>query len=151
MVKGMRWVALSFVVLPLLEIYVMVKVGGLIGAWATVAWVMAAAVAGVVLIRMQGLLAWRRVGEALARGQLPAVELMEGVVILMGGVLLFIPGFISDAIGLLCLIPPVRRAAVLWLLRHAIAVRPAPRNGPSPPAGPRTIEGDFRREEERLP
>jgi len=151
MVKGMRWLVLSFVVLPLLEIYVMVKVGGLIGAWATVAWVMAAAVAGVVLIRMQGLLTWRRVGEALARGQLPAMELMEGVVILVGGVLFFIPGFISDAIGLLCLIPPMRRAAVLWLLRHAIPVRPAPRDGQSPPTGPRTIEGDFRREEKRLP
>src|SRR3569623_1358976 len=112
---------------------------------------MVAAVAGGVLTRSHGLLTGRRVGVARARGQLPAVELMEGVVILVGGVLFFIPGFISDAIGLLCLIPPVRRGAVLWLLRHAIAVGPAPRDGRGPPAGPRTIEGDFRREEERLP
>lgn len=144
-----RSLLLFFIVLPLVEIYVMVKVGGVIGAWPTVAWVVAAAVLGVVLIRLQGLLAWRRAGETLARGQLPAVELLEGVVVLIGGVLLLIPGFVSDAVGALCLLPPLRRRFVRWLLRHAVFLRPPRGGGPAAGSGgQRTIEGDYRRDDD---
>lgn len=146
MVKGIRWLMLLLVVLPLLEIFVMVKVGSVIGAWTTVMLVIAAAATGVALIRMQGLITWRRVSAALARGQLPAMELIEGVVILIAGVLLVIPGFISDVLGILCLIPPVRRLIVLWVLRHALSVKPTRSDGPTPPSRPRTIDGDFKRD-----
>lgn len=146
MVKNMRWLVLCLIVLPLLEIFVMIEVGTIIGAWATVAWVIAAAFAGVILIRMQGLITWRNVVAALARGQLPAAELIDAVVVLVAGVLLFIPGFISDAMAILCLLPPIRRWGVLWVLRHALDFRRRPPGGPSPPAKPRTIEGDYRRE-----
>src|SRR3569833_210310 len=111
--------------LPLLEIYVLVKVGGRIGAWPTVGLVVAMAVLGLVLIRVQGVLTWQRAAAARLRGQLPAVELLEGVVVLIGGVLFLVPGFVSDVLGLLCLVPPLRRAVIRWALRRALIV-PAP-------------------------
>ncbi len=150
--KGFHWLLLLFIAVPLLEIYLLIKVGGLIGAWPTVFLVVFTALLGAVLMRMQGFAAWRRVHDALLRGQLPALELMEGMFLLLGGVLLLVPGFATDVAGFLCLIPAVRRYAVQWLLRHAIIT---PVNmGPRPPPrgeGPRTIEGDFSREEERRP
>ena len=146
MVKSMRWLVLCLIVLPLLEIFVMIKVGAVIGAWATVGWLIVAAFAGVILIRMQGLITWRNVIAALARGQLPAAELIEGVVALIAGVLLFIPGFISDTIAILCLLPPVRRWAVLWVLKHALNFRRTSPGTPSAPSKPRTIEGDYHRD-----
>ena len=141
-----------FIVVPLLEIYLLIKVGGLIGAWPTVFLVVFTALLGAVLMRIQGFSALRRGQAALARGELPALELMEGVILLLGGVLLLTPGFATDTLGFLCLIPAVRRYAVRWLLRHAV-ITPM-HGGPRPPPrgeGPRTIEGDFRREEDRRP
>lgn len=148
--KSVRWLFLIFVLLPLLEIYVMVKVGGVIGAWPTVGLVLVAAIVGATLIRVQGYLAWRRVTETLVRGQLPAMELLEGVVFFISGLLLIVPGFFTDAIALLCLIPPARRALLQWILRRSIIANI--RTGTGTPSGvevPRTIEGDFRREDDR--
>lgn len=149
--KPFRWLLLLFIVVPVLEIYLLIKVGSFIGAWQTLLLLLFSAVLGIALIRVQGFLTWRRASASLARGQLPAMELLEGVFVLLGGVLLLVPGFATDAVGLLCLIPPLRRLGVRWLLSR-LALRPVNR-GPAPPpgSGPRTIEGDFDREEDRPP
>ena len=152
--KSIRWLPLLFVLLPLLEIFVLVKVGSIIGAWPTVGLVVFAGVAGVVLIRVQGFMTWRRVTEALARAQLPAKELLEGFVLLLGGLLLIIPGFITDILAISCLIPPLRRAALQWVIGHFIIARIRPQSSnqandsSANPGIPRTIEGDFERDDD---
>lgn len=108
---------------PLLELYLLIKVGTLIGALPTVALVVGTAVLGLWLLRRQGLQNYRRMQQCMARGEVPALEMMEGAVMLVGAVLLLIPGLITDMVGLLCLIPPVRRRIVAgWLRRTQIRV-----------------------------
>jgi UPF0716 protein FxsA len=121
---------LIFIVLPVAEIYVIIKVGEAIGALPTVAILVADALLGSLLLRHQGRAAWRRFNEALAAGKVPAREVFDGAMVILGGAFLITPGFITDIIGLLLLIPPsramfrglVRRVA---LGRVAFVVRPA--------------------------
>ena len=132
-----------FILVPVLEIYLLIKVGGVIGALPTALLVVMTAVIGAGLLRMQGFSTMLRAREAMARGELPAIEMLEGVAMLIGGALLLTPGFFTDALGFLCLIPPVRRWLILRFLQRAnviIAHRGAPSGH-----GPRTIEGEFTR------
>ena len=133
---------LLFLLVPLVEIYFLIKVGSLIGALPTVFLVVFTAVLGVLLLRHQGWMTWQRVQENLNRGRLPAVEMLEGVVLLIAGALLLTPGFVTDAIGFACLMPPLRRALVLWFIRNS-GMGPGPGAG----QGPYTIEGEYRRED----
>lgn len=142
----LKYLVLGFVFIPLVEIYLLVKVGGLIGAWPTVFLVVAMGIAGATLMRWQGTATLARVRETMARGQVPAVELVEGAAILVGGVLLLTPGFFTDVLGILCLIPPLRRRMALEFLRRSMVihtVHPEPRGFRD--SG--TIEGQFRRED----
>ena len=134
--------AVAFFLVPLLEIYLLIKVGGLIGAWPTVALVVLTAVIGGVLLRQQGLSTLMRVQSTMARGQVPAMELLEGAVLLVGGALLLTPGFFTDAVGFLCLLPPTRRAFVQTLLRRSVVHVQA--HHPASRPGQRTFEGDYR-------
>ncbi len=142
-----RILFLLFLLVPILEIYLLIKVGNVIGAPLTVAAVVFTAVLGALLLRFQGLLTFQRVQQALARGELPTVAMLEGVVLLVAGALLLTPGFFTDAIGFLGLIPPLRRAMILKLLQQGTFGRRPP--GPRPPhdQGPRVIEGEYRRED----
>lgn len=136
--------------IPLLEIYLFIRVGGLIGALPTVFLVVFTAVLGVLLLRQQGFAALQRVQAAMAQGQIPAMELLEAMLLTLGGILLLIPGFLSDALGFLCLIPPVRRWLVRGLLDRYFLGRPpgpGPRPGSGAGGGPVTLEGEFKREE----
>src|SRR3569623_447146 len=83
----------------------------------------------------------------LLRGQVPAVELLEGGGVLIGGVFFLVPGFVSDVLGLLWLVPPLRRTIIRWALRRALIV-PAPAGRAGANSGPRIIEGDFRRDDD---
>ncbi len=94
-----------FVVITLLEIYVLVSVGESIGGLATVLLVVITALIGSTLLKQQGWSTMKKAQHAMANGQAPAFEMMEGVVILISGVLLVTPGFITDTIGLLGLMP----------------------------------------------
>jgi UPF0716 protein FxsA len=94
-----------FVVMTLLEIYVIVSVGESIGGFSTVLLVIITALIGSILLKQQGWSTMAKAQNAMANGQTPAFELLEGVVILISGVLLLTPGFITDIIGLLGLIP----------------------------------------------
>ena len=98
-----------FVVVTLLEIYVLVSVGGAIGSFSTVFLVIITALIGSSLLKHQGWSTMAKAQRSMAEGKTPAFEMMEGVVILISGVMLLTPGFITDAIGLLGLIPLSRR------------------------------------------
>lgn len=107
---------LALIVVPLLEIAVLVEVGGLIGVWPTLAVVIATALAGSWLLRSQGWGVLNRARAALARNEFPAGELFDGLCLLVAGVLLLTPGFVTDALGLLLFVPTLRvsLARMLW-------------------------------------
>jgi UPF0716 protein FxsA len=97
-----------FIVLPIAEIYVIIKIGGLIGVWPTIALLILDGFLGAALLRSQGRSVWRRFNEALEAGRIPAREVFDGAMVIFGGALLMTPGFITDVFGLLLLIPPSR-------------------------------------------
>ncbi len=142
-----------FLLVPLVEIYLLVQVGGLIGAGWTVFLVVFTAILGAWLVRIQGIATLGRVQATLQRGELPAIEMLEGLLILVAGALLLTPGFFTDGVGFIFLVPGLRRALVVPLLRRGF-IRPAD-GGPPRSAGPgtpgeerrssRTLEGDYRR------
>jgi UPF0716 protein FxsA len=101
---------LLFVTVPILDLALLVSVGGAIGFWPTVGIVVATAAAGSWLARREGLAAFQRVQAELARGGVPGAALIDGLLILVSGVLLLTPGFLTDALGLIGLLPPSRAA-----------------------------------------
>ncbi|MBK1705921.1 FxsA family protein [Halochromatium glycolicum] len=136
---------LIFVFAPLIELYFLIQVGSVIGALPTILLSILTAVIGGYLVRMQGLAVLMRVRSMLERGETPALELLDGAVLLLCGFALLLPGFITDAIGFALLVPPLRRA----LVRRYVQVMPAQgevivRRETS---SRRTIEGDWRRDD----
>lgn len=113
---------LLFLIVPVIEIYLLLKVGSLIGAVPTVAILLAISFLGAWLVRHQGFLVLRRIQTELAQGHLPAAELLDGALILVGGVLLLTPGFFTDFLGIFFLFPPTRvaikRMMGIWLQRR---------------------------------
>jgi UPF0716 protein FxsA len=97
-----------FIVLPLAELYLIYTVGDAIGVIPTLLLLAADSVIGSLLLRSQGRAAWRRLNEALAEGRMPHREVQDGVLVVFGGAFLITPGFITDVIGLLMLLPPTR-------------------------------------------
>lgn len=144
-----RILLLIFLLVPLVEIYVLIEVGEVIGTITTVFLVVFTAVLGAQLIRFQGLTTFRRVQASVARGEVPAIEMFEGVILLVSGALLLTPGFVTDAFGFLCLIPPIRRWFILSVLkRHFVVSSSSAPHEPEHDHGPRTLEGEFRREDD---
>jgi UPF0716 protein FxsA len=105
-----------FIVVPIVELYVIIQIGSLIGVWPTIALLLADAVLGSLLLRHQGRGAWRRFNAALAERRFPGREVADGLLIAIGGTLLLTPGFVTDILGAIFLIPPTR-ALVRRLLR----------------------------------
>ena len=148
---------LLFVIVPLVELYLIIEVGGLIGALWTVLLVVLTAVIGVSLLRIQGFSTLNRARQNMETGTLPAMEMMEGIMLAVGGALLITPGFITDTLGFLCLIPATRRAMIAYLMhRSTIRVQgfySGPRgdhpDGHQPDSHHqgRTIEGEFQRKD----
>lgn len=138
-----------FLLVPLIEIYLLIKVGGIIGALPTVFLVVFTAVLGALLLRHQGLYTYAKVQQSLARGELPTVAMFEGVVLLLCGALLLTPGFFTDTLGFLGLIPAFRKWLILKVLERGV-IRSM---GPRPTShrrdnGPQTLEGEYRREDD---
>ncbi len=104
------WLFVLFVAVPLIEIALFIKVGGLIGLWPTLAIVVITAFIGTVLMRAQGANALMRLRQSMERLEDPSEPLADGAMIIFAGALLLTPGFFTDAIGLLLLLPSVRRA-----------------------------------------
>jgi UPF0716 protein FxsA len=103
---------------PFVEIAVMVKVAEAIGTLNMIGLLLVISVAGVFIVKHQGTTAWRRIRVDLEDGKVPGASLVDGGLVMAAGVLLVIPGFVSDAIGLLLLLPPVRAVARKWLGRR---------------------------------
>ncbi|MCP5427013.1 MAG: FxsA family protein [Chromatiaceae bacterium] len=137
---------LLFVGIPLTELYFLIQVGAEIGAIPTITLTVFTAVLGGMMVRVQGFSTLLRVRDALSREEMPALEILEGAVLLVTGVMLLLPGFITDAIGFILLIPPIRRALLLYFLKHSgILQRQPPFRQPEQnKENTRVIEGEFR-------
>ncbi|WP_137818100.1 FxsA family protein [Pseudomonas sp. 2FG] len=145
----MRAFLFLLLVFPLIELAVLIKVGSAIGVLPTLLLIIGSAVLGSVLLRVAGVATAWRARERLARGELPEQEMLEGLLIAVGGGLLLLPGFISDIFGLLCLLPFSRRllvnkvrqrVAAQALRQRAFADDLHARSGPT---RPNVIEGEF--------
>jgi UPF0716 protein FxsA len=155
----MALLVVLFIVVPIAELYVIVKVGELIGIWPTLALLLADALLGSFLLKHQGRGAWRRFNEALAQRRFPGKEVADGALIVVGGTLLLTPGFLTDIAGVILLVPPTR-ALVRRLLRRYTLGRFAivtlggrmPGGGTDPSApGPGDRPYDFDASAEEIP
>jgi len=141
--RPLRWLIALFVLVPLVEIYLLVEIGEVIGAFRTVILVVATALLGATLVRAQGLVTLARLQTELQHGETPAVAMLEGVMLLVAGVLLLTPGFFTDALGFLILVPSLRTRLAHWLLERFMS-------GPGfhpPRQDSRTLDGEYRRED----
>jgi UPF0716 protein FxsA len=118
----MAFFALVFIVIPLIELYVIVQVSHAIGVLDTIGLLLLTSLAGAWLARHEGFIVIQRVRDRLDRGELPGREMIDGLLILIGGVLLLVPGFVTDAVGVLFLFPPTRALLRMWL-GHRFAVQ----------------------------
>ncbi|MGI9278794.1 MAG: FxsA family protein [Endozoicomonas sp.] len=134
----MRFPFWIFLLFPALELVVLIKVGGYIGALNTLALVILGMVAGMAVVRRQGFRTMLKAREKMTHGEMPALEMLEGLMIALGGVFLMIPGFITDFFGVALLIPPLRKV----LLRRMIKSGRWQTQQSST-----TFEGDYYRED----
>ena len=107
-----------FILVPLLELYLLIKIGGYLGAFQTVALVILTALLGLVLARFEGLRTLQQIKQSLAQGIVPAEEMVDGVLIFAGGILFIIPGVLTDLFALVLLIPYTRTVFKRWLRRR---------------------------------
>lgn len=153
----MRFLLWLFVIIPVIEIVLLIQIGGQIGALATILWLIAAAAIGVTIIRFQGIATLMRAREMIAQGKAPGAALAHGLILAVAGVLLIIPGFASDAVAFICLIPALRQMLIHRWLRN-LRVKTAYRGNiydvestRSPPAESdkigRVLEGEYRHED----
>jgi UPF0716 protein FxsA len=114
-----RLLFVLFLIVPLVEIYFLIQVGQVIGAGWTIFLVVATAVIGALLLRLQGFQTLHRAQTSMAQGQIPATEMLEGLCLLISGALLLTPGFVTDTVGFLLLTPPVRQALIKQMLKNS--------------------------------
>jgi UPF0716 protein FxsA len=110
--------ALLFIGLPLLELYILIKIGSHLGAFVTIGLVIFTALLGLLLARFEGLRTWHQIRQSLSQGIVPAEEMVDSVLIFAGGVLFVIPGVITDVAALILLIPFTRTIFKRWLRRR---------------------------------
>ena len=106
---------LLFIIVPVIEVWLFIKVGQVIGALPTVAILLAISLVGAWLARSQGFRVIAAIRDELAAGRLPAAHILDGAFVLAGGILLLTPGFFTDLVGLVLLFPPSRRVLKRWL------------------------------------
>ncbi len=144
---------LALIGVPLIEIAVFIEVGGRIGLWSTLALIFVTAAIGTALLRYQGLSVLADARGSVERGELPVRALLDGVCLVIAGVLLLTPGFVTDMAGALLLMPPIRRLLQAWALRliaadgHFGATMGTRRRG----GGSVIIEGEFTEEDDDEP
>jgi UPF0716 protein FxsA len=126
---------LLFIVVPIAELFVIIQVGQAIGVWWTIAILIADSLLGSMLMRSQGRAVWRRFNEATRAGRVPAREVLDGGLVIFGGALLLTPGFISDILGLLLLLPPTRALVRMLIVRRFAHRMVVSMSAPRPQAG----------------
>jgi UPF0716 protein FxsA len=143
--KAMQILFLFFLIVPFVEITLLLEVGGLIGIFPTIFLVVLTAVLGAGLLRHQGFATWQRFQNSLAQGEIPAYEMIEGPILLVGGALLLTPGFFTDILGFACLIPGLRRKIAQYIIEQHLLTGVSGdvfRNK----RGDNVIEGEFKKE-----
>ena len=148
MTRRRRWTRLAlftaFIVVPLIEIWVLIQVGQVIGAWWTILLLILDSIFGTWLIGREGGKAWQGLRVALESGRMPARELADGALILVGGTLMLAPGFVTDAFGILLILPftrPAARRLLTQLVTRRLLAANATRPGPGP-GGP-VVRGEV--------
>lgn len=146
---------LLLIIVPVIEIYFLIQVGTAIGAFPTVVLILVTAVLGAYLFRLQGLATVQRVQASLSRGEIPAIEMIEGAMLLVSGALLLTPGFVTDVIGFLCLVPGLRRNFARSILESQFVNQtsfhggePFQQTNREDTLDDNIIEGEFKREDE---
>jgi len=130
---------LAFLLVPVLELYVIIQVGRGIGVGWTIILLLAISVFGAWLVRREGRRAWRALQEAIGSGRMPNRELADGALILVGGTLLLTPGFITDVVGFVLILPfsrPLARRGLAWVVSHRLLRSAGPVRVVRPPRGP---------------
>lgn len=135
-----RILFLAFLVVPLIEIACFIVIGNAIGLLPTLLGVLLMAVAGSLLLRYQGLSVLNNIRSTMGRGELPARSLADAMMIGLAGILLITPGYFTDLLGILLLIPPVRAAIYAWLRSRVRVVSTT--TSSSYGFGPRQVEDD---------
>jgi len=138
---------LALLTVPVLEIYLLIKVGSMIGAGLTILIVFGTAILGAYLLKKQGLSTFARAQKSLNNHEIPAMEMMEGLILFITGALLLTPGFFTDTIGFLCLIPAVRQFLVKKMISQFTVIQ-ATSTHSQVKTESKTIEGEFWRDEE---
>lgn len=138
-----RLVFLALLIVPIIEIALFILIGQAIGVWPTIASILLIALIGSAIIRRQGLRLLAEIRETMGEGRLPARAVADAMLVAIAGVLMVVPGYFTDALGLVLLIPPLRHWFYRWLSRRMGLVGTGP-DQPAPTAttGPRVIELD---------
>jgi UPF0716 protein FxsA len=136
--------AALFVVVQILEIWLLIQIGQAIGGWQTLALLVLDSLLGAALLRHEGRRTWRAFRRALEERRMPGREVADGALVLVGGTLLITPGFLSDVVGVLCLLPPtravIRRLVMTGVLRRmGLVAQP----GAAPSRRSRVVEGEV--------
>lgn len=144
--KNIQILFLCVLIIPFAEIYLLLLVGGIVGVLPTIFLVIFTAMLGTYLLKQQGLATFRRFQESLAQGTIPAYEMIEGPIILVGGALLLTPGFLTDILGFACLVPQFRRKIAQYVIENHL-IQPGDTVFGAKRPEPDALEGEFRREE----
>ena len=150
---------IAFIIIPIIEMVILIKVGGIIGALPTVGLVLLTAIIGAAMLRQQGAATLLRANQRMASGELPAQEMAEGILLAVGGALLLTPGFVTDVVGFACLIPFTRKWLTGYVVNRMVVTGQMSMGAEwSSYQGPRRdrygniiIEGEFERENEDRP
>ncbi len=134
-----------FLIVPLVELWLLIQVGGVIGVGWTIFLAVLTAFAGTLLVRSQGLAMLGRIQAEMARGHMPEADMFEGLMLLLAGAVLLTPGFITDALGMIFLVPMWRRAIVRLVLRYGF-VHTTAQTVDETKTSSRVINGSFRKE-----
>ncbi|MBI1422055.1 MAG: biotin--acetyl-CoA-carboxylase ligase [Gammaproteobacteria bacterium] len=140
-----------FILIPIIELYVLIKVGSYIGALSTIGLVLLTAVIGLNLLRHQGISTLNQVQAQMQRGEIPATGMLEGMLIFFAGAMLLTPGFVTDTVGFLLMIPPLRKVIALWLLEHSgwiVKVQTHTTMRDNRQQERHTLEGDYKRRDD---
>lgn len=143
----MRWLPLLLIfLLAYIEISIFIKVSAVLGVAITLLLVVFTSCVGVSLVRNQGMKTFMQMQQKLAAGESPAAEMVKSVSLVLSGFLLLVPGFFTDFLGLLLLLPPVQKSLTLKLMPHLFVFRPSGQSGGA--SNGNTFDGEFQRKDD---
>ena len=145
--KTLQFILLILLLIPFVELYLLLEVGSFLGVFPTIFMIVFTGVLGVWMLRQQGFSTLKRFQESVNRGEIPAYEMIEGLILMLGGALLIAPGFFTDILGFACLIPPLRKAIAKYVIEHYLVTAQAGSPFSQTTQAGTAIEGEFRKED----